>query len=133
MSKIQLSENHRRKISVTMHLIEKLAVELENNINYDTELRMLNLVNDIPDEQKSHYRDIVTMIKKHITYMADKYDLEQNQQVQSRLVMSRKAKMWEILCDSKSRRMRGYGKFPEKHSKEYDADIDELMKLIEGI
>ena len=31
------------------------------------------------------------------------------------------------LCDSKARKLKGFGEFPQRLIKEYDEDIDELM------
>jgi hypothetical protein len=37
--------------------------------------------------------------------------------------------MWEILCDSKAKKLKGFGDFRQKLIKENDRDIDELMAM----
>jgi hypothetical protein len=41
--------------------------------------------------------------------------------------------MWEILCDTTSYKLNGYGKFPAGLQKEFDADIDRLMEKVKKV
>lgn len=133
MKKIQLSDNHNRSLSTSLYLIEKLADEFDRELNYKTELRMFDLIDDIPIERVEEYRSLISNIKKYIIYMSEKYCLKPNQLFHSRIINARRTKMWEILCDSKSKQMRKYGKFPDKHANEFDSDIDNLLNLISEV
>jgi hypothetical protein len=42
-------------------------------------------------------------------------------------------KIWEILTDTLSRKIKGYGTFPKKYSEEYDADINKLIEITNRI
>jgi hypothetical protein len=50
-----------------------------------------------------------------------------------RIIDVKKTKIWEILCDSKAKKLKGFGDFPQKMVKEYDRDIDELMAIADKI
>ena len=50
-----------------------------------------------------------------------------------RIIDVKKTKIWEILCDSKAKKLKGFGEFPQKLIKEYDNDIDELMSTADKI
>jgi hypothetical protein len=111
-------------------LIEKLADEFERKLNCKTEMVMLNTVNDLDTECIEKYRVLIKDIKYMIKSIAIKYNLQPRVLVRSRVVNARRAKMWEVLCDTKSKSMRGYGSFPEEYVDEFDFDIDSLLKLV---
>ena len=50
-----------------------------------------------------------------------------------RIIDVKKTKIWEILCDSKATKLKGYGDFPHRLIREYDIDIDELMAIADKI
>lgn len=91
---------------------------------------MLNLVNDLSAEEMDRYKELICRVKEYVAYMKKKYGLTSIKRVQSRIINARRVKMWEILSDTKSKRMKGFGKFPEELSTEYDSDLEGLLKLI---
>lgn len=133
MDKIKLSANHRRSLSANMHIIEKLADEFEQELHSANDLKLFKMVQDVPDAKLEAFRAIIKEIKEYVAFMADKYSLEPKELYQSRVINARTSKMWEILCNAKSKRMQGYGKFPEKFAAEYDTDIDGLLEIVSKI
>lgn len=65
--------------------------------------------------------------------MAEKYNLKPVSLNQNNVIRAKKTKMWEILCDSTSRGLRGGGRFPEEFAREFDKDIDDLQEIIKRI
>ena len=47
--------------------------------------------------------------------------------------MQKKTKIWEILCDIKPKKQKGFGEFPKELTKEYDSNIDEFLAIIDKI
>lgn len=125
-----LSDNHRRAVSASMYLIEKIVGELENELLGSGEKVMTKIPGT---SDMKHYEVIVKEIKSYICYMHDKYDLRPFSFSLSQVVNSRKSKMWEVLCDTKSEKLNNRGKFPSEYAKEFDADIDKLLKLTESL
>ena len=88
-------------------------------------------VNEPTDLQ--HYIEIFREIKIQIRYLSDKYELRSTHFNLSQVINSKKAKMWEVLCDSKSMKLKGFGQFPPEYVLEFDSDIEKLLKLTERI
>lgn len=130
MEKICLEENHRRPISGSIYLIEKMVDEFERELVCETNTTMNQIINDIPMDTFGQYLSTIGEIKKYIKYLVQKYNLHTKELYHSRIINARKAKMWEILCDTTSYGLKGYGKFPDSYAKEYDLDIEKLQNLI---
>ncbi len=133
MEKITLSDNHKRVLESSIYLIEKLSLELEQELNDSNNKIMNNVINDEDEKKNYHINLLIQGIKAEINLITIKYNLKPVSHNLSQFVNSRKAKMWEILCDTKSEKLKGWGNFPKKYSKELDSDVDKLLKLVESI
>lgn len=130
MKKVQLLPNHKRSMSSTVHLIEKLVDEVEALLTNHKTLETQTVESDIPNDEKASVVEAVREIKGEVKRLSEKYDLKKQKVSESRFVNSRKAKAWEILHNSEARRMDAFGKFPEEIRGEYDADIEHLLELV---
>ena len=131
MDKIVLSENHRRSVSSSIHIIEKMLLEIERVISAPDNGVLLKTVNDVPDIDEEHYAIAIKNIKSEIKYISVKYSLRTEEIKMSRLINSRKAKMWETVTDTTSKKLKGYKEFPKENAEEFDADIAKLKQLID--
>jgi len=134
MEKNVFPENHKRALASSLTLIEKLVDELENELLHSKEKVMTKII--VNEEEKidwQHYEIVIQEIKSYIRNMAAKYNLGPSNFSLSQVINSRKSKMWEVLCDTKSAKMKGLGEFPNDFALEFDNDIDKLLKLIENI
>jgi hypothetical protein len=89
--------------------------------------------NDIGNEIIYQNLKVIKDARNLICNLADKYSTDKHTQSLQRIVDAKKSKMWEILCDSKAKKLKGFGDFPQKLVKEYDSDIDELMAFADKI
>jgi len=133
MDKIVLSENHRRSISSSMMIIERMMMDIERALLNPPDGVMSKTVNDIPDLNANHYVSDLNEMKIQISNLAYKYNLKSEEVRLSRMINSRKAKMWETIKDTSSRKLKGYGKFPIEFAEEFDKDIKNILKLIENL
>ncbi|MCF6182615.1 hypothetical protein [Lutibacter sp.] len=133
MKKIALSDNHKRVLESSIYLIEKLSLELEQELNGSNNKIMNNVINDEDEKKIYHINLLIQEIKAEINFITIKYNLKPVSHNLSQFIDSRKAKMWEILCDTKPEKLKGWGNFPKKYSKELDSDVDKLLKLVESI
>ena len=131
MDKIVLSENHPRSVSSSMQIIEKMVNEIEKAILFPGNGVTIKSVNDMEKTDFNLYIKGLDEVKKQIKYMAEKYDLRMDEVKLSRLINSRKAKMWETITDTTSRKLKGYKDFPKETAEEFDADINRLRMAIE--
>jgi hypothetical protein len=133
MDKKILSDNHRRSVSSSMHIIEKMLLEIENVISRPDTGVLSKIVNDMHDIDMIHYSSAIENIKLEINRISEKYNLRKDEIMMSRLVNSRKAKMWETVTDTTSRKLKGYKEFPKELAAEFDADISRLKAAIDNL
>jgi hypothetical protein len=50
-----------------------------------------------------------------------------------RIIDAKRTKVWEILNDTYSKKLKGYGQFPQLNAIEYDADIRALLEFTNKI
>ena len=131
MEKIGLSENHKRSISASMYLVERIADDLERKLAIPSELVMSKIVKN-KDADLQHCMSVLKGIKSQ-GLLAAKYSLRTSEVSLTQIINSSKSAMWEILCDTTSQRLKGYGGFPKEYAAEFDADIDALQNLISKI
>lgn len=133
MRKIQLNDNHQRSVSSTIRLVENLINEIEWEID-NTHQRVLTKINHTQDSvDASHIKTAIGKARSYIHYLADKYNLQPSELFLDRIVSSRKSSMWVVLCDTTANKLKGYGKFPEEYSQEFNSDIAHLQRLIADI
>jgi hypothetical protein len=94
---------------------------------------MSKTVIDIPDLNTNHFISVLKEMRLQISTLANKYNLKTEEVKLSRIINSRKVKMWETIKDTTSRKLKGYGKFPFEFAEEFDKDIKNLLKLIETL
>jgi hypothetical protein len=133
MDKKILSDNHRRSVSSSMHIIEKMLLEIENIISRPDTGVLSKIVNDMPDIDMVHYSRAIENIKLELHRISEKYNLRKDEIMMSRLINSRKAKMWETVTDTTSRKLKGYKEFPKELAVEFDADIAWLKAAIDNL
>jgi hypothetical protein len=133
MERILLSDNHRRSISSSMQIIDKMMMDIERALLNPTEGVISKTVNDIPDQSAGHLISVIKEMKQQIRSLVVKYNLKTEEVKASRIISSRKAKMWETITDTNSRKLKGYSKFPVEFAEEFDRDISGLRKLIETL
>ena len=127
---IELSSNHKRAISSTLFLMEKMIEEIAFTLNNSKEMVMQKTEHNLNPEQKASIMETLELIKTEITRLASKYQLNQQTLVESNFINARKSKAWEMLHNTKSKHLNAFGEFPKNLSKEFDSDLDNLLKLI---
>jgi len=133
MKKINLSDNHRRSVSASIYMVERIVTELEQEIMSATNLVMSKVIRGEDEPDLQHYALVISQIKSQVHDLFTKYNLHPTEVYLYQVINSKKSAMWEILCDTTSRRLKGYGEFPKEITEEFDKDIDALQKLIASI
>ncbi len=130
MKTVTLKPNHRRSFSSTLYLLEKMVAELREVLSSEKKLRMQQVDKDLTKEKKQEVFGVLDEIESEIHRLADKYQLVPQETVESHFLNSRKSKAWEILNDSLSKRMNGFGEFPPDLAEEFDGDIEKLLRQV---
>jgi len=110
--------------------MEKMVEEMAFTLTNSNDLVMQKTEHDISTAQKVSILKTLELVKAEITRLASKYQLDRQTLVESHFVNARKSKAWEMLHNTKSKHLNAFGKFPKNLSKEFDEDLDKLLKLI---
>ena len=130
MKKIILSEPHRRTLSSSIKVVEKLLNEIEMELKYPGNGILNIMENNIDESTKYEMLETITNAKNHIHKLVDKYELSGNTIQFNNYLNSCKSSIWEILSDTASKKMKAYGVFPKEFAHEFDQDINQLQILI---
>jgi hypothetical protein len=131
--RILLSVNHKRSLSSTLMIVEQLLLDLSDVMVNSNHSCCYELKKDIDTAIIEHNQKLIREALSLICLLKEKYNTDNAVQSLQRIVDAKKTKIWETLHNSKSRRMKGFGEFPQKLIKEYDGDIDKLMAITEEI
>ncbi len=133
MKTVDLPANHLRSISVSMCLIEKSIDELESLLTKKKKGFTYEVEHDIDENKSKHTLEIIGRVKHLIGKISAKYNLKKETTILSRVLNAKYTKMWEILSDTKSNRLKGYGRLPDNMANEIDEDISSILNLIEQL
>ena len=132
-NRILLTDNHKRSLSSTFMIVEQLLVDLADLMVNPNQTCCYELKKDIDITTIEQNQKVIKEALSLICSLKEKYDTDKTVQSLQRIVDAKKTKIWETLHNSKSRRMKGFGEFPQKLIKEYDGDLDQLMAITEKI
>ena len=91
---------------------------------------MYQISRSITQDEIAEILAVIEKIKSHISSLKEKYDLEPSVTDITRIINAKKTTIWEILVDTSSAKLKGYGEFPAKYAEEYDSDLNELIELV---
>jgi len=131
--KIHLSENHTRSLSSSLIVVEKSLLELENMLIKQNNSCCNVLMKDVDDKTIETNISVIQEARSFICELAEKYGTSKDKSSLQRVINAKRAKIWEILSETLSRNMRGYGTFPKKHAEEFDTDITKLIEITNRI
>ena len=133
MNKISLSENHRRSLSSSLRVVEELLDEMEGKLKYPDDRILQTMERDTSEEDNILSLQNIVKAKQQIKKLAEKYGLSAHNSQLSRYINSHKSNIWVILSDSTSRKLKGFGEFPQEYSTEFDEDISQLQVFVNKI
>lgn len=131
--RILLSENHKRSLSSTLMVVEQLLIELKDLMEKPKQSCCYEIKKDLDDTSIEYNQKVIEEALSVVCSLKEKYDTNKTVQSLQRIIDAKKTKIWETLHNSKSRRMKSFGEFPQKLVREYDSDLDCLMTITENI
>jgi hypothetical protein len=130
---ILLPDNHKRTLSSSLYLVEKLLTEMEELILEQNDSCCSEIINDIEKTVIENNLSVIQEAKTYICNLVEKYNTTRKSQHLKRIIDAKRTKIWEILNDSFSKKLKGYGSFPQKYVNEYDTDISTLIRITNEI
>jgi len=131
--KIKLRDNHKRVISVVLKRVENDIDEISSLLDYLPDETTYKVTGRLSTEVLENKKKALARIKLTVAKIFAKYDLRKDEMDLSKIVNAKKATLWSMLEDTYSKKLNRYGEFNKEHATEFDADITELIDLIEKI
>jgi|GEM_PF-566963 len=125
-----LRKNYLRSFTSTLTIVEKYLIELEESTKNTYNACCYEINNDVDIETIDKNKTLIIKAHEQICNLTEKYGIHKKTQSLQRIIDTLQTKMWEVLQDSKSKKIKGFGDFPKEIAKEYDEDIDKLMTII---
>ncbi len=134
MATIELSENHRRSISITLQLVDKALCEwsdwCDGKIQSGVMFRELDT---LADAQKQELRNKIETIRKLIVQVRDDLDLEEKTVRTAHSIVTHASLLWEMLTELNSRGLQAYGAVPEQLDRYLDPIGQQLTDQMSAI
>jgi hypothetical protein len=134
MASIELSDNHRRSISITLQLVDQALCEwddwasgrLQSGIMY----RQMDTLSAI---EKQQLKNKIANVRELIVRLRDDLDLEPKNVATARSIAGHASLLWEMLTELNSRGLSGYGTVPEELGRYLDPIGEKLTEQMNAI
>jgi len=130
---MKIPESYRNALSSQLAVVEELLNEIESVLKEEENFLFLKIERKIKKEDRKKINERIKELKKIISVMKRKFNLKEDVLTDIAVISSRTSKIWEILCDMKTEKMKRYGKIPDGLSDVLDPLIDRMIKLTERI
>lgn len=132
-----LSENHKRSISVSLHLLDKGLCEWEQwTAGHIPAGLMYHQQDNISVEQKAELQRRTARAREIIRRVRDALSLEPARPGSAELIVGQATVLWEMLTELNSASLRGYGEVSPELTRYLDpigAELTEEMNKISGL
>jgi hypothetical protein len=137
LAPIELSENHRRSISITLQLVDKALCEWDDWVNGRMRCGVMYREQDtFSPTQKDRLRDKIVAIRDLLVRLRDDLQLEPKVAPTSQAIVGHASVLWEMLAELNSRALQAYGKVPDNLDHYLDpigeqlaAEMNEIARL----
>ena len=131
---IELSENHRRSISITLQLVDKALCEWDDWTKGHLRSGVMYREQDtFSSAQKNDLRDKIVKIRRLIVRLRDELQLEPSVVATSQPLVGHASVLWEMLIDLNSRSLQAYGKVPDELAQYLDPVGEQLAAEMNDI
>lgn len=131
--KIHLPENNTRVLSSSLNLVEKSLMEMEELFLEKDGACCSEVLKDVDNDTILNNIFIIKEARNEICRLADKYGISKEKLSLQRIIDAKRTRIWEMLTNTLSRKIKGYGTLPKKYVDEYDSDIAKLIEITNGI
>lgn len=130
-----ISANHKRTISISLHLVDQRLCEWEQRLEGPIEKgAMYQLQDDLNPPLKKELRRRIAETRARLDSLRKKLGLEPATPSLARMIVGQATILWEMLAELNSHGLRGYGNVPASLAKIIDpageALVDELSAIV---
>ena len=131
---LRVSENHRRVISTTLRIVDRAVCDFDELARgRRREGVMFHEKNDLSSAQRSELAASVSRLHQMMHDMARRLDLEPEVVSAGTEIRAECAGLWEVLIETSSRYLRGYGQVPPALARYVNDQIDSLVAELREI
>ncbi len=134
MAIIELSENHRRSISITLQLVDKALCQwsdwCDGRIQSGVMFRELDT---LAEAQKHELRNKIETIRKLIVQVRGDLGLEEKTVRTAHSIATHASLLWEMLTELNSRSLQAYGTVPGELGRYLDPIGEQLANQMSTI
>jgi hypothetical protein len=111
---IELSDNHRRSISIVLQLVDKTLCQWDDWAQGEVSVGVMYRQQDtLSLTQKRELSSKIAGVRQLIIRLRDDLQLEPGLATTPQLIVGQATVLWEMLADLNSRSLRGYGEVPK--------------------
>ena len=131
---IELGENHRRSISISLHLLDKQLCQWEEWLSGHVPPGvMYQQQNALSIRQKTQLRGRIAELRQVMTILRDDLQLAPTKPRTTQLIVGQATVLWEMLAELNSRSLQGYGTVPEELARYLDPIGEKLAAAMSEI
>jgi hypothetical protein len=131
IKEIKITEPQRNSLRVTLVILNRTIDEIEeickvnrkNGIIYD-------VINDLNEQEINEIILKIKRIRKYLQYLVKRLNLKKEKYETRRIVRSKIASLWEIMCDTGSKRLLAYGEVDKSLKEILDPVIQKIVKIL---
>jgi hypothetical protein len=134
MALIELSENHRRSVSITLQLVDQALCEWDDWAN--GRLRsgvMYRQLDTLSAVQKRALQNKVAELRQLILRLRNDLGLEAKDVATSQFIIGHASVLWEMVTELNGRALQAYGEVPEELGRYLDPIGERMAKEINSI
>jgi len=131
---IPISDNHQRAIVSALLLFDRMLCEVEEYA-YGREVRSVLYVerNALSEDQKSKLLAAVSQMRLVLQELKDGLGLETEIEDVGHKIWAQGSTFWEVLVETKSRYLKGFGQVPPQLAQYLDPRIDVLIQHLRNL
>lgn len=124
-----LNEYQHRSLIVTLMSVEKMLFEIEQTLKTEDYAGIVyDMKNDISDGES--ILSMISLARNKILVIVEQFSLQKTNKTASQQISVKLSYCWEILEDTRAKKMKKYGSIDEGIEKILDPQIDALVDLI---
>jgi hypothetical protein len=130
----RISENHRRTISVRLSLLDEILCEYERIANGEENRGvMYEEENTLSNEQRIRLKQTISEIREIISQIKETLFLKPKKENLANKIWSSASSLWEVLVETESKYLKGYGEVPESLAEFLDPKVKEITRHLTSI
>jgi hypothetical protein len=130
-----LNEHQRRRLEVSLGLLDRALLEVERNyLSADLPRgEMFELTSDLTPEEEARIRATIAQIRHRLRRLREAFHLEPHRRDVRSLLRGYFSHFWATLSDCRASKLRGYGEVAPQLKQTLDPEIEALLVLIEHL